>query len=218
MLLPNLSYEQELWGKDFLVIGVDEVGRGAFAGPIFAAGVVFPQANNNKRTAKLLSYGINDSKKLKPTQRQMLDKVIQKESLAIYISQIDVAEINRIGIGRANQKAMRQVVKRLCQMSHVKGQMSKTFVLVDGFRIKNLSGFAKNQKAIIHGDSISLSIAAASIVAKVARDNYMRKLAKVHPQYNWGQNKGYGTLFHRTVLSELGPTPFHRTDFVEGFI
>lgn len=222
MKLPDLKFETELWEKGYLVIGIDEVGRGAFAGPIFAAGVIFDPTINEERSAKLLSYGINDSKKLKPNERKRLAKIIQKEAIATNISSIDVAEINRIGIGKANHKAMRNVVfdlQRILPKNQDPRTKTQLFVLIDGFRVKNIKNVGlKNQKAIVHGDSISLSIAAASIIAKVARDDYMKKLSKFHPQYNWGKNKGYGTLFHRNVLNELGPTPFHRTDFIENFI
>jgi ribonuclease HII len=219
MVFPTLDYEIELWEKGFLVIGVDEVGRGAFAGPLFAAGVIFPPTKNQKLITKLLSFGINDSKKLTAPKREMLDKIIRKEALAYSISSIDVAEINRIGIGKANFKAMRQVVTNLREWLMVNGQWLKPYVLIDGFHIKNLKGVGlKNQKAIIGGDGISLSIAAASIIAKVARDKYMRDLSEQYSEFGWDENKGYGTLAHRNVLRLNGPTVHHRTQFIAGSI
>ena len=148
-------------------------------------------------------------------KRKVLSKVIQKESLAHRVSSIDVAKINRLGIGKATFMAMRDVVKNLRE----KCPDEKTFVLVDGFCVKYLKGVGlKNQRGIVGGDNISLSIAAASIIAKVARDNHMRRLSAKYPLYRWGKNKGYGTLFHRTAIRNFGPTRLHRTDFVEKFI
>lgn len=222
MKFPDLSYEIELWKKGYIVIGVDEVGRGAFAGPLYVGGVVFAQVANNERTNYLLSLGINDSKKLRPNQRKLLSKIIQKESLAYHISSIEVAQINRIGIGKATFIAMRDVVK--CLRENLRDQKNlpagrQVFVLVDGFYIKYLKGLGfKNQKGIVHGDEISLSIAAASIIAKVSRDNHMEKLSAKYPHYGWGRNKGYGTNFHRKALAEFGPTRLHRKAFIEKFI
>ncbi len=222
MKFPNLNYEQDLWKKGFTVIGIDEVGRGAFAGPLFAAGVIFTPTKSEKQLANLLSHGINDSKKLTADKREMLDKVIRKEAFAIHISSISVAEINRIGIGKANHKAMRDVVRNLTlALSYKEREIDskRIFVLVDGFEIKNLKGIGlNNQKAIIHGDGISLSIAAASIIAKVARDNYMKNLSEHYSEFGWDQNKGYGTLFHREALAKHGATPLHRTDFIKNLI
>lgn len=215
MTFPTLDHEIELWNRGYVVIGVDEVGRGAFAGPLYVGGVVFEPTTSDKRLTKLLSYGINDSKKLTSNKRQLLSKVIQDECLAHSISSISVTVINRIGIGKATFMAMRSVVKKLRETLSDK----KIFVLVDGFYIKNLPyiGLA-NQKGIIGGDGISLSIAAASILAKVARDEHMTRLSDNQPNYLFAKNKGYGTAEHRDALKKFGPTPLHRTDFVENFV
>ena len=220
--MPNLKNEIELWKKGYTVIGVDEVGRGAFAGPLYVGGVIFNPKSNIKY---LETLGINDSKKLKPNVRKLLSKVIQKESLAIYISKIEVPIINRIGIGKATFMAMRDVVKNLREksnLSHATGYTSKPerfFVLADGFYIKYLKGVGlKNQRGIIGGDGISLSIAAASVIAKVARDNHMRKLSAKFKEFGWGRNKGYGTNFHRAALTKFGPTRLHRTNFIKSWV
>lgn len=225
MKLPDLSYERQLWKKDYIVIGIDEVGRGAFAGPLFVGGVIFQPTKNNKRIARLLSYGINDSKKLKPNARKMLSKVIQKEALAYHISSINVAKINRLGIGKTTFVAMRDVVKNLrenCHLSHVTGHMLKPkrfYVLVDGFYVKYLNGIGlKNQRGIVNGDNVSLSIAAASIIAKVARDNHMKKLSAKYKEYGWGKNKGYGTRDHQTAIRKFGKTKIHRDTFIKKVI
>ena len=212
---PSLSYEIDLWQKGFVVIGIDEVGRGAFAGPLFVGGVVFKPTTVGKQITKLLSYGINDSKKVTPQRRKVLSEIIHKECLTSHISSISVAQINRVGIGKATFTAMRDVVKNLRE----KLSSEKTFVLVDGFYIKYLRNIGlKNQQGIVGGDGISLSIAAASIIAKVARDNHMENLSAKFPSYKWEENKGYGTLKHRIALKQNGATPLHRKDFIENFI
>ena len=212
---PSLSYEIDLWQKGFVVIGIDEVGRGAFAGPLFVGGVVFKPTTVGKQITKLLSYGINDSKKVTPHLRKVLSEIIHKECLTSHISSISVAQINRIGIGKATFVAMRDVVKNLRE----KLKTDKVFVLVDGFYIKHLKNIGlKNQRGIVGGDSISLSIAAASIIAKVTRDNHMENLSAKFPGYRWDENKGYGTLKHRIALKQNGATPLHRKVFVQSFI
>ncbi|HVT01373.1 MAG TPA: ribonuclease HII [Patescibacteria group bacterium] len=211
MTFPDLNYEIELWKNGYSVIGIDEVGRGSFAGPLVVCGVVFNSTANEERLAKLLSYGINDSKKLKHTERKKLAEIIKSECLTHYISSIDVNKINKIGIGKATYSAAREIVKKL--------SVDRPYVLMDGFRIKYVKGVGlKNQKGIVKGDSLCLSIAAASIIAKVTRDEYMRKLAHDFPKYGWGRNKGYGSLEHRNAIREFGPTIHHRTDFIENFI
>ena len=227
MKLPDLSHEIELWKKGYMVIGIDEVGRGAFAGPLYVGGVIFDPRSDIQY---LTSIGINDSKKLKPNIRKMLSKVIQKECLAYHISTIDVAQINRIGIGKATFQAMRNTVQNLTvslraarsnlvkeiATSSSTPREDRIFVLVDGFYIKYLKGIGlKNQKGIVGGDGISLSIAAASIIAKVARDEHMEKLSAKFPNYGWGRNKGYGTLSHRQTLQKLGITRLHRKAFIK---
>jgi len=213
--LPDLALEKKLWEKGYIVIGIDEVGRGAFAGPLVVGGVVFPPTVNRKRITKLLSYGINDSKKLKPNARKMLSKVIQNESLAYHISKVEVGIINRFGIGKATFIAIRDVVKNLRKSLPNK----KNFVLIDKFYVKHMRGIGlKNQKGIVHGDCISLSIAAASIVAKVHRDNLMKRLSKKYPDYNFSKNKGYGTVLHRKVIEKIGATELHRVAFVRKIV
>ncbi|MBI4091969.1 MAG: ribonuclease HII [Candidatus Levybacteria bacterium] len=210
--LPTLDHEIELWKKGYIVIGVDEVGRGAFAGPLFVGGVIFNPTTSYEQKTRLLSYGINDSKKLKPNARKMLSKIIQNESLVYHISAVNVNTINRIGIGKATFLAMRDVVK--CLREKLKDE--KIFVLIDKFYVKRLNGIGlKNQKGIIHGDEISLSIAAASIIAKVARDRHMRKLSAKYKVYGWGRNKGYGTKKHQEAIRNLGITNFHRKAFIK---
>lgn len=212
---PDLANERILWEKGFIVIGIDEVGRGAFAGPLVVGGVAFPAKQDLDYIRRLEKLGINDSKKLSPNKRKMLSKIIQKEVLAYQISVISVTKINRVGAGKATFMGMRDVVKRLRE----KLQNQKIFVLIDKFYVKNMRGVGlKNQKGIVHGDEISLSIAAASIIAKVYRDNQMKKLSAKYPVYGFGKNKGYGTAEHRKKLKLHGPSPIHRKAFIKKYI
>ena len=215
MKFPDLSHELELWNTGHTVIGIDEVGRGAFAGPVYVAGVIFTPTTDTNRIAKLLSFGINDSKKLTAKKREELAKIIEKECFAFKICSKNVSFINKVGIGKAAFSAMREAISTL-SLNH---QLSKPFVLVDGFNIKHLKGISlKNQKAIIGGDGISLSIAAASIVAKVARDKHMSELSSEFKRYGWAKNKGYGTTSHRAAITELGACDHHRVAFVKNFV
>jgi ribonuclease HII len=193
---PSFKEERKLWNKGFnFVAGVDEVGRGAFAGPLVAAAVILPK--NFKRN------GIKDSKLLTPRQREILSKYIIENALCYSISEIDVYFINKFRVGKATHRAFKDCLKKL------KGNFD--FVLVDGFEIKNFN--SNKQKAIVGGDNLSVSIAAASIIAKVYRDNLMKKLHLKYPKYNFFQNKGYGTKFHREALRIYGLSKIHRTSF-----
>lgn len=222
---PDFKYESQFWRKGFgLIIGIDEVGRGCFAGPVVASAVVWPQPLKLKI---IESLGIDDSKKLKPKERERLAKEIKKYALAWDVTEVGVSVINRIGIGRATQKAMRKAVRDIVRLNRKKRdinqhnnitiqQYSNVFILVDGFHIKYLRGLGlRNQKAIKHGDQKSISIAAASILAKVYRDKLMRRLSKKYPRYGWGRNKGYGTREHQKSILRYGLTCYHRKQFVK---
>ena len=205
MLRPSFDEEKILWDLGFdYVLGIDEVGRGAFAGPIFAASVVFPK--NLK--ASFLDE-VNDSKLLKPRKREELSEKIKEAALSFSIAGIEINLINKYGIGYANKMAFREVIADT--ILKLKG---KHFVLVDGFHVKFVRGIGlKNQKAIVKGDQKSISIAAASILAKVERDKLMRKLGRVYPDYGFGRNKGYGTRKHQEAIREFGFTKIHRKSF-----
>lgn len=204
MAFPNFELETKLWQKDFSIIGIDEVGRGAFAGPVTVGGVVFNPKLNNTDREYILSFGINDSKKLSSKKREFLSTLIYENAIFYNLIFIDVATINKIGIGKATFLGMRKVVKNLSQ------KISNPYVLVDAFTIPDV---ALPQKGIIHGDSLSISIAAASIIAKTKRDSLMQDLSKDFEKYGWEDNKGYGTLKHRQAISEFGLTKHHRIDF-----
>lgn len=199
-----------------MVIGVDEVGRGAFAGPVVAAAASLKLPKKLKLLTSISCLGIDDSKKLSPLKREKLVKEIKKY---FYwgIGEGSVVEINRLGIVKATEKAMRRAVKQLLYLKKLK--LLKTFVLVDAFYVKYIPGVGlKNQKAIIHGDQKSISIAAASILAKVYRDILMQKLALRYGKYHWEKNKGYGTKEHREVIRRYGATKLHRRKFVESWL
>lgn len=226
---PNFEYETSFWEKGLVVAGADEVGRGAFAGPVVASTVVFghPEANEMSdriflnrfyrpdfhRNSRMTGVIINDSKKLNRNQREKADIWIRKNALAFGIGEASVEEINKLGILKAIHKAYRRSIKNInFEINHL---------LVDAFYVPNLLGLPKGkQTPIIRGDSASFSIAAASIVAKVYRDNLMFEHAKKssHKKYFWHKNVGYGTHAHRQAILEHGMTDLHRKQFVESFI
>lgn len=205
---PTLREEKLLWKKNYnFVIGLDEVGRGAFAGPVVVAAVVFSPRNTGNN---ILSLGIHDSKLLSPKIRECLAKEIKKKSVWA-IAKINVGVINNVGIGKATEMGFRKVVKKI--LCKGKGN-NKAFVLIDGFYVKYIQKVGrKNQKAIIKGDQKSISIAAASIIAKVYRDNIMRKLDPKYPQYGFAKHKGYGTEIHQQAIKKHGLSKIHRKSF-----
>ena len=219
--LPDFAFEEIYWGKGIdLVVGVDEVGRGSLAGPV-VAGAAFIKTPAAKRA--ILKLGINDSKRLKEGKRRELAKIIPKYFNSA-IGQASVEEINTLGIVRATGRAMRRAVNSiLYQVSSIKHKNNKipdtkyvirdTFLLVDGYKMKYLPGGLRRQLNIIKGDQKSVSIAAASIIAKVYRDTLMKKLGRRYPVYKWGRNKGYGTKLHIKALEKYGYSDLHRSVF-----
>lgn len=200
-ILPTFSEEQALWSKGIThIAGIDEVGRGAFAGPVVAASVVFPPNIVFKNT---LLLSINDSKLLSAKKREALAEAIKDEASCFAIGEIGVDVINKIGIGKATKLAFQKSLDRLSHKAE--------FCLIDAFALETFDTL--RQKAIVHGDQISVSIAAASIVAKVYRDQLMEKLHDSYKHYNFFQNKGYGTAFHREQIGKHGLSVMHRTSF-----
>lgn len=212
---PHLNHEKKLWQKGFLVIGVDEVGRGALAGPVMAAACVF--SPNIEKRLKNADVVINDSKKLTTRQREIAYLWIVKHCLFYSTGKAYIKQINKQGINKANLSAMRQAVnnlKRYFLRRSVKPP--RLFVLSDYYFISYLRGIG--QKTIVFGDTISLTIAAASIIAKVERDKLMVKLAEDYPVYHWNKNKGYGVSEHRKAIKKYGITKHHRTYFVRNIL
>jgi len=212
-----LIFEKKFWNKNFrFVAGVDEVGRGAFAGPVVAGCVVFAPRVDNKliKIVKQNKVVVNDSKKLTALQRNKADDWIKNNCLAWGIGIVDVSQINKVGMSKATKSAFRLAIidanKRLW------GTID--YLLIDAFYLPYVKGIRrKNQTAIIKGDQKSFSIAASSIIAKVYRDSLMTRMSKTpkYKKYKWDVNKGYGTEKHLLAIEKYGPTRQHRKLYIE---
>jgi ribonuclease HII len=178
------------------IAGVDEVGRGALFGPVVAAAVILP-----RQLASLARAGLTDSKQLTRADRERLDKRIRGMAIAVCVAEIDAATIDRVNIYQATRIAMLTAVNGL--------HIAPDHLLIDAMRVDHHCV----QTRLIYGDSLSLSIAAASVVAKVYRDHLMRQLDVVYPQYGLAAHKGYAVPEHRRALRQHGPTPLHRRSF-----
>ena len=197
MILPTLNFEKELWDRGFrFVCGLDEVGRGSFAGPVVVGAVVFPPDIEKME-------GVADSKLLKPKVREKLALKIKDQALCWSVAEISVRDINKAGISKATQMAFRKALRLLL--------VQADFVLVDAFYIKHLN--RKKQKPIKKGDRDCFSIAAASIIAKVYRDELMVNTHRKYPQYGFAKHKGYGTKEHREAIKKYGLSKIHRKSF-----
>ncbi len=197
MIFPTLKFEEELWDNGYkFVCGMDEVGRGAFAGPVVVGAVVFPKD-------VVLPVGLADSKLLKPKERERLSEEIKEVAMDWVIAEISVRDINQVGIGKATQMAFRKALRQC--------SVQADYVLIDAFYVKHFN--RKKQKPIKGGDKICASISAASIIAKVHRDKLMVGLHKKYPQYGFSKHKGYGTLEHREALKKYGLSRVHRKSF-----
>ena len=194
-----LLYENEYYTQGIThIAGVDEVGRGPLAGPVLACAVILPKG--------LLIEGIDDSKKLTEKNREKLAKIIQESALAVSVGITDVKTIDSINIYRATVKAMTDAVNGLAVQPEI--------ILIDALSLPDIS---IRQRAVINGDSLSMSIAAASIVAKVARDEMMRGYHEIYPEYGFDRHKGYGTEKHITAIRTYGLCPIHRRSFCAKF-
>lgn len=190
----TLRYEKRAWETGALrVAGVDEVGRGSLFGPVVAAAVILDPGYRLR--------GLRDSKLLLPERREVLAARIREHALAWTIAAVDAARIDQINIYQASRVAMRDAVLSLAPAAD--------YLLVDALRLD----CEHAQQAIIHGDALSVSIAAASIIAKVERDRMMREWDPVFPEYGLASNKGYSAPKHLAALREFGPTPLHRQSF-----
>lgn len=195
-----LAYERALWKSGLeWVAGIDEAGRGPLAGPVVAACVVLP-----KRASSKLK-GLTDSKQLKPAQRDHYYDRLFEVAVAIGVGEASCEEIDGVNILQATFLAMRRAMDQLERVEHV---------LVDGNR--PIPKIHCPQQAIVKGDGLSLSIAAASVIAKVTRDRAMEALHAEYPVYGFDQHKGYGTKAHYAAIAEHGLTPHHRLTFLKG--
>ncbi len=200
-MAPTLDEELRLAAQGYpLVAGLDEVGRGSWAGPVVAAAVVLPLARLQAEPGLLA--GVDDSKRLSPRRREELAGRIREVAVAVAIGAGSPALVDSLGIVAATVLAMRQALECLA--------VAPDYLLVDGLLRIDLP---LPQRALAHGDARCLSIAAASIVAKVHRDAWMVAQAGQFPHYNFERNKGYGTAEHRRALIRCGPCPLHRRSF-----
>ncbi len=190
-----LWFESRLYQEGYRYIaGVDEVGRGCLAGPVFAAAVIFPRG--------FIIPGVDDSKKLSPSQREKLYPEIVKCAVAWSVARVEAAEIDTVNIHHASLRAMAKAVQQLMPLPE--------YVLIDGrFPLP----MTLPQQPVIKGDCLSHSIAAASILAKVSRDRWMTELATQYPEFSFECHKGYGTKKHLAAIREHGLTPLHRRRF-----
>ena len=192
-----LEYEALYTSQGYrAVCGVDEAGRGPLAGPVCAAAVIFPEG--------LVIEGVDDSKKLTEKKRELLFDIIKEKALAYSVAWASVEEIEEMNILNAAMLAMKRAVENL--------SVKADFALIDGNKTPQLTIPCL---AIVKGDALSQSIAAASILAKVSRDRLMLELAKKYPQYHFEKHKGYGTKVHRDALLEYGPCEIHRPSFLK---
>ena len=193
-MCERLKFEQQAYdlGKKYIV-GLDEAGRGPMAGPLVVGAVIFPQGYYNDK--------INDSKKLTEKKREELYQIIIQEALAYQIEIIDVADVDRLNVYQASKKGMIDAIDHL--------SIRPDYALTDAMPL----GDVIEHQAIVKGDAKSLSIGAASILAKVTRDHIMNDYAKIYPEYGFDKHKGYPTKQHKEALKKYGVTPIHRRSF-----
>ena len=193
---PNTSIERRLWRQGIqLVAGVDEVGRGCLAGPVVAAACILPPGTRR-------IDGVRDSKLLTPDRRRVLVREIRSRALATAIGAASRREVDRLNIRGATALAMQRALSRLGDWQHA---------IIDGPLMREFD--EDRCSGVVDGDASCLSVACASILAKEARDDLMRRLACRYPEYGWDHNAGYGTAAHLDALRECGPTPHHRRSF-----
>lgn len=195
------QYEKEAADQGYaFVCGCDEAGAGPLAGPVYAAAVILPFGEDIP--------GLDDSKKLTEKKREALFPVIQERALAWSVAFVDAAEIDKTDILSARMKAMQLAIDGLSQ--------KPDFALIDGNRDRGRSAaIVTPHRCLVKGDSLSASIAAASILAKVSRDRFMTEMAKQYPEYRFDKHKGYGTKLHYELLAQYGPSPIHRRTFLK---
>ena len=197
---PTLEYEEALWKQGFFAVaGIDEAGRGCWAGPVMAGAVILPAENEIAERLK----GVRDSKLMTPEERTEMYEAVIRESAAWAVGEADNREIDRVGILNATKNAMKRAIAGL--------GTKPDHLLIDFVRLHDVT---TPQIGLKHGDMICLSIACASVIAKVTRDRWMQtEAASLYPQYGFDQHKGYGTAQHMEALRLNGPCPLHRMSF-----
>ncbi len=200
-LSSMVEFEEEFYKKGYSIIaGVDEAGRGPLAGDVYAAAVILERGT--------IIEGLNDSKKISPKKRDMLFDTIKEKALSYSLGVATVEEIEKLDILNATFLAMRRAIEGL--------SVKPEFIMVDGNqRIRELELM---HEPVIKGDSLSMSIAAASILAKVERDRYMEEMAEKYPEYEFSAHKGYGTARHSELIRQFGPCPIHRLSFLKNIL
>ena len=195
------TFEREAFSAGYgRVCGVDEAGAGPLAGPVYAAAVILPLGAEID--------GLNDSKKLTEKRREALLPVIQERALAWAVAWVDAAEIDATDILSARVRAMQLAIDKL--------SVRPDFALIDGNRDRGRSAaITLEHRCIVKGDSLSASVAAASVLAKVSRDRFMVEMAERYPEYRFDRHKGYGTALHYQLLRTYGPSPIHRRTFLK---
>jgi len=192
-----IEYDLEIKKEGYNIIaGVDEAGRGPLAGPVYACAIIMKEDNIIKE--------VNDSKKLSEKKREELYDIILENAVAYSVAAVDEKTIDEINILNATMLAMENAINGLL--------IKPELVLIDGNQNKNITS---NNRTVIKGDSLSYNIAAASIIAKVSRDRYIREMAKIYPEYHFEKHKGYGTKEHMEILREIGPSEIHRKTFLK---
>lgn len=194
------EYENEARSQGIvLVAGMDEAGRGPLAGPVVAAAVILDPENP--------VYGVDDSKKLSPKKRAALKAEIEEKAISVGVGIVDVETIDSINILEATKLAMKKAVEALDPQPQL--------LLIDAVQLKDIS---VQQRSIIKGDALSVSIAAASIIAKETRDEMLKAYDELYPEYGFASHKGYGTKQHMDAIRNLGPLPIHRKTFIRNII
>lgn len=211
--MNNLKFEIDLWESKFNnIAGVDEAGRGPLAGPLVVAAVILNKEHLNRNNDVKHDFfslydEINDSKLIGKNKRKRLSEFIISNAVAYSIIEISPHEIDKVGIGEANRIGFTQAISRL--------RHTPDYVITDYFKLKHYK-YEQTQLNLVKGDRLSISVAAASILAKVHRDEYMQKLHTQFPQYSFDKNKGYPTKHHKEMLVRYGPCTHHRRSFKLG--
>ena len=195
--MPDYEYESKASAMGFgSICGIDEAGRGPLAGPVYAAAVILPQG--------LVIEGLNDSKKLSEKKRELLYDKVTENAIAWSVGIATEQEIDEVNILQATYLAMRRAVEGL--------DVKADYALIDGNRMPPLS---IDGETVIKGDALSMSIAAASIIAKVSRDRFMLEIDKEYPEYQFSKHKGYGTALHYEMIEKYGISSVHRRSFLK---
>ena len=210
---PTLTEEEKLWRQGRMLVGVDEAGRGPLAGPVVAAAVAIC-LSDDALVEEFMKLGVRDSKFILPKKREQLYGILTAHTAVSWgVASVDEKAIDRINILQASLLAMKYAVDAMMKKQSVPQQ---PYLYIDGRDI--IPDMSVDQKAVIGGDAIVFSIAAASIIAKVTRDRMMGVYAKEYPQYQFEQHKGYGTKLHYAAMREYGPCPIHRKSFLKSFV